>query len=281
MRKIKYLSGIIFCLLGVAILTSCNVNNNETLQIIDMGPGDISLASTLEDLVTTTTHIMRVEVLDSHVIREENPIPMPREARIESFIARHVDDQEMLDRIDYIFPLREDGWTPMILPRVMTIYRVQVLEIFRELEVFHDTQVEVGEIIEVLRPGGLYGNEYWDFEGATLDMGAGYVLFLNRHWEYSYRFYVDAILGVYYVPDEIIEDNDLVKYDDITLELESAGWSTNFDVTIEDLIELSEEDESLEVEDDGEPEDVGDVYGDGIDDEENDAKIEKIEDSDE
>ena len=245
--KLKYFFIVLLCLCIVSVLSACGRGNYE-LEIItiDMGPGDTPPVRDFEHLLTSATHVMRVEVLDSHVEREEDPGFMPRDQRVERFIAIWGDDEHTQRIIEEGSPPDIDDWLYRPEFRIITIYRVKVLEIFRELSVFHDSQIEVGEIIEVIRYGGLYGNEYWDFRGATLDIGIEYFLFLDRHWEHTHRFYVGTLFGAHYVPKEIVESGDyLVEYEDVTLKIESAGWRLSFDFTIEDLIELAEENDLL------------------------------------
>ena len=245
--KFKFLSIILVCLSTLLILSACDYAESEReITVIDMGPGDIAWPQTFESLVNRRTHIMRVEVLDSRVEREEDPGFMPREQIVERQIALRGDNERTHRMIEENFPPDMDDWTYRPEFRIITIYRVKVLEIFRELSVFHENQVEIGEIIEVVRYGGLYGNEYWDFRGATLDIGTEYILLLNRHWRYSHTFDLGPFFSAHYVPEEIVESGDyLVEYEDTTLEIESAGWNFPFDFTIGDLIELAEENDLL------------------------------------
>ena len=245
--KFKFLSIILVCLSTLSILSACgSIESEREITVIDMGPGDTLPMRDFEHLINIATHIMRVEVLDSRVEREESPSFMPREQVFERSVAIRGNDPDTINRIIYAMGETPDDQLYQPEFRIITIYRVKVLEIFRELSVFHDNQVEVGEIIEVVRYGGLYGNEYWDFRGATLDIGIEYFLFLDRHWEHSHTFYLDALFGVHYVPKEIVESGDyLVEYEDVTLEIESAGWRLSFDFTIEDLIELAEKNDLL------------------------------------
>jgi len=132
---------------------------------------------------------------------------------------------------------------------VMTIYQVEVLEVFRELAVFHDTQIAVGDIIEVARFGGAYGGYYYFVDGGfELQYGAEYVLFLERHWELPNFFYtLSNLQGAYRVPNVIASDEDLVEYGNISLGLETAADEDfGLTLTIEDLIDIAEENGLLE-----------------------------------
>ena len=269
MRKWKYLSVVMFCVIVLIILTACNgeVNNDDIntddIQIIHMGAGDIALASNFDQLVDRYTHIMRVDVLDSHVewIEDSGTLIMPRPAWIERMIALEW-PQEF---IDYWIALGDemDEVYPPWGPAVITIYRAQVLEIFREIDVFYDEQPQVGDIIEIVRFGGLYGHEYWMYGGAELDIGLEYVLFLDRCWQYSHRFHANTIEGAFHVPEVRSEGVDLVEYSDASLELESAGWELRFEVTVQDFIDLVNEDNDDQGEDDDNDGDQGGNGGNG------------------
>ena len=285
MKRIIKVCSLILCLFGVMTLTACNngntevnIDNLERVEMSGSGGGDIWRVPEASILADLSSHVFRGEVLSSRV--EQFTMYQPREARVEWLEARGR-PEESIHIARYYEVIRDPATF------VMTIYQVEVSEVFRELDVFHDTQIAVGDIIEVARFGGAYGGHYYFVDGGfELEYGAEYVLFLERHWELPNFFYtLSNLQGAHHVPNVIASDEDLVEYGNISLELEAAADEDfGLILTVEDLIDIAEENGLLEHEDkldDDEPEEEG-VYGDGIDDEEeNDAEIEEIEDSDE
>ena len=271
MRKLKYLSIVVVGIMSMIILTACggetntiDNGNDDEIEIIRMNVGDISLAANFDQLVSRSTHIMRVDVLDARVERVENPVNKPRSAWIERAIAL----EWRQDIIDDWMAMGETDSNPPHPPIVRTIYKVQVLEIFRELVLFHEGQPAVGDIIEVVRYGGLYDQQFWLFGGAELAVDSEYILFLDRCWQYAHRFNARPIQGVYWVPETLAVGQDLVEYDDIMLEIESAGWANDFEVTVEDFIDLANRRTSGNDDDQGTD---GNNYDDqGIDGDDND-----------
>jgi len=75
-----------------------------------------------------------------------------------------------------------------------------------------------------------------------LEIDTQYILFLFNVWEsYNARsVLVGHKQGAYYVPSTIINEEYLVEYDNVTLELESVCEDDPIILTIEDLIEIAE-----------------------------------------
>ena len=263
---------ILMLILSIGTIVIACENTNEAAILNGETMGDIAPIRNIDTLSLLSTHVIRGEVLG--VRSEQVEVYQPREARVELL--------EAMERPDFI--IEGARYYEVILDPIMlsaTIYQIEILEVFRALDVFHDQQVEVGDIIEVAVG---YGR-------LDLEEGFEYVLFLERHWEWENFFYIISnVQGAYHVPEEISEDEYLVESDDVTLELASAGEESDFGfdielvLTIEDLIEIAEENGLLERDGDDEPEeseeapDEEGVYGDGIDDEENET--EEIENSD-
>jgi len=248
MKKMKLCTVIGMILLLSVLTTACGSSNEELTDdittIVEVSY-DIRLMEDLDDLTSRSDDIIRGEVLDSRVRRLNWTMPI-EEVELSMLESGFFDShEEVLERIALM------DFEPIY--RVGTTYRIRVLEVFQG-------DHEVGDIIEVGRPGGRYGDEYWRVSHVRkLDVGTEYVIFLSRTWEGVPNRFACFFDGVYYVPESIeISNEDILEYSDLNYELEVVSEGGRIPLNIEDLIDIAEENGLLEREDE-----VDDVYGGG------------------
>ena len=249
MKKAKLISILTILLLGLVNLSACNgfgaepmVDNDENQTIFNEDNNeiansireieifkDIIPANDTEELADIATDVIRGKVLDERV--EWRSTVIPREIVEEELAEEGLTEEEIASYLSGI------DFEPHLY--LMTIYRIRVLEVFQG-------DHAVGDTIEVMQHGGIYENERWFISGAIeLEVGIDFVLFLYNTWKYSTgnpSVLVSPVQGAYYVSN----NEDLMKHEDIGLELESAGEADHITVTIEDLIEIAEENGLLE-----------------------------------
>ena len=192
---------------------------------------DYFILGDVEEMADLATDIISGKVIDRRV--EWVNLNPPRE-NVEEYMLNQGMSQEEID-----FELYGIGFEPDF--ELMTVYRIQVLEVFQG-------NLVAGEIIEVMRRGGEYENQYWFVADATeLVVDTELVLFLfSRRLTNNPFVLVSHIQGVYYVPSSLGEYEYLMEYDNIELELEKASELDPVTVTIEDLINIAEENGLLE-----------------------------------
>lgn len=176
----------------------------------------------VETLTEWSDHLVRLYVLNSRV--EYLNIVPNREEMKESLI-----NQGRYDEIDYILSL--SSFDPVY--EVVTIYDVEIIEVFHG-------NLEAGMSVEILRPGGIYNQEYWFIaHQVTLEVGEELVAFL---WENpgDFPFALAALFqGVYRINRALVgEYESLLELDDLTFELENLGAIDNLVLTVEDLNDI-------------------------------------------
>ena len=251
MRKIKKLGILTLCCLGLFTLVACNrqvadnenvLPSNETSHLVEVGNQDLQEveihldhrlwgADELDAFVDWSTDVIRGVVLDERVDRV-NVYPT-QEAVREFLISQGLDE----DAIEY--RLAMSSFEPHY--EVSTIYLIEVLEVFQG-------DIEVGDVIEVIRSGGEYNGEFWFIrEQITLEPGREFVFFLIENFDGFPYALAAHNQGVYRVPIEIIAENeDLIDSDHLDLELDNVGVADPIVITIEDLIEIAEENDLLD-----------------------------------
>jgi len=179
------------------------------------------------------TDIISGKVLDKRF--EWVNVRTPRELVVEDMLNQGM-SQEEIDYELYGFSFEPDY-------ELMTIYRIQVLEVFQGI-------LNVEEIIEVARQGGEYGNHYWfRADAIELVVDTEFVLFLFSWRLTNHPFVlVSHIQGAYYIPSSVEEYEYLVEYENLELELENASELDPVVLTIGDLVEITEEDRLLRYE---------------------------------
>ena len=249
MRKIKKLSTFTLCCLGLIILVACNETDdngqvgglsfNEVGHVVEVENQDFQEMEIfidhphfeLDELSYWSTDVIRGVVLDERV-EIRNSTPSKEETR-ERLINEGLTEEE----IEYELSL--SSFKPQY--NVGTTYRIEVLEVFQG-------NLSVGEIIEVRRPGGLYHGEYWFIrDQVTVSPGDEFIMFLWENFGDRPYAFISAFQGVYHVPASVIAaDEDLLDSDNIELELENVGVLDDIVVTIEDLIQIAEENDLLD-----------------------------------
>jgi len=223
-------------LLAIAIfLSACSSNELETVTTIREEieiHADFFTIADVDEMADIATNIVRGEILDKRV--EWVNLVVPREL-VEADMLEQGMTQEEIDFELYGFDFEED-------PHLMTIYQIQVLEAFQGDHV-------IGEIIEIMRQGGVYEDEYWFVADAIeLTIGDEYVLFLyTSGLTDSPYVLVSHVQGVYSVPSEIEIEESLVELEDLEMEIEldNASELDPIMITIEDLIEIAEDNDLL------------------------------------
>lgn len=216
-------------LTGILVLSACSNNGNgvgsteaqiEEMEILV----DSVVLENVEELTEMATHIIRGEVLDQRV--EWVDPSVPREVIVELLIDQGMTQEE----IDFELY----GVNFEIEPRLMTIYRIQILEIFQGNH-------QIGDVIEVSQLGGEYENEQWFIADAIeLSIGDEFILFLYSHEDIGFPYVlINHNQGAYYVPNGIELEESLMEIDDREVELENASETDPIMLTIEDLIEIA------------------------------------------
>ena len=234
----KHMFTITVSFFGIILLTACTVEGvgsagdqyeiDSTEVVIEKIEihGDYFILEDVKEMADLATDIIRGQVLDKRV--EWLNMRPSREAVEERMLNQGMNQEE----ID--FELYGIDFEPDF--ELMTIYRVQVLEVFQG-------ETTLGEVIEVMRRGGEYGGQYWFMADAVeLIVDTELVLFLFTHGLTGNPFVlVSHVQGVYYVPSQLGEYEYLVEYDNLELELEKASELDPIILTIEDLIYIAEE----------------------------------------
>jgi len=187
---------------------------------------DVLVLESVEELADEATHIVRGAVLEQRT--EWLNFVFPREV-----LEQELKDQGLTAE-EIAYELR--GMVFEMEPELITISRVRVLEVFQG-------DHNVGDIIEIMQSGGEYGNERWVVEDALeIEVGVELVLFLFS-WEFAGFPYslISHMQGAYHVPEEIEVEGVLVDIGDWEIELEGLSEFDPITLTIEDLIEISEE----------------------------------------
>ena len=193
--------------------------------------GDFFILEDVEEMADLATDIISGKVLDSRV--EKVNLQPTRDIVVEDMLNQGMSQEE----VD--FELYGIGFEPDY--EIMTVYRVQVLEVFQG-------SLTIGEIVEVMRIGGEYGNQYWFVADAIeLEVDTELVLFLfSRRLTGNPFVLVSHIQGVYYIPSGVEEYEYLIEYENLELELDNASELDPVILTIGDLLEIAEEDGLLE-----------------------------------
>jgi len=196
--------------------------------------GDFFILEDVAEMADLATDIISGKVLDRRV--EWINLRWPRELVVEDMLNHGMSQEE----IDY--ELYGVGFEPVY--DLMTIYRIQVLEVFQGI-------LSVGEIVEVMRRGGEYENQYWFMADAIeLIVDTELILFLfSRRLTGNPFVLVSHIQGVYYIPSSLEEYEYLVEYENLELELENASELDPVVLTIGDLVEIADEDRLLRYDD--------------------------------
>ena len=239
MRKNKLIQIIGFALIAV-ILFGCSdngisFNDREMVEIsFDEPP-----VENVEELMEIATHVFRGEVLDRRVEWRDHTIT--REHWVQRYLSEgRTEDEidELLYGIDWDEIAQED-------PELVTIYRIYLIEVFQGHQI-------AGDIIEVSRLGGEVDEAYWDVEDEIeLEVGSELILFLTcRAWTGWGQFtFSHTYQAVYYVPNSI-DDVEItaLKDDELDVDLESVNdyWHNDLVITLEDLIEIAEENDLLD-----------------------------------
>ena len=219
----------IITLISLVIATALSACSE--IEKIEMLPGDFFVLEDVEEMADLATDIINGKVLDRRV--EWVNLRESRENVEEHMLSQGMSQEE----ID--FELYGIDFEPDF--ELMTIYRIEVLEVFQG-------NLSAGEITEVMRRGGEYKAQYWFVANAIeLTVNAEMVLFLFTHGLSDGPFVlVSHIQGAYYTPDSIGEYEYLVEYDNLELELDKPSELDPVTVTIEDLINIAEENGLLE-----------------------------------
>ena len=192
---------------------------------------DIYIFEDIEDMRDMATHIIRGEVLDHRF--EWINTNLSQEALEQILIEYDYTDAEIEEYIEW------SDFEPIM--ELMTIYRVRILEVFQG---DHDTE----SVIEVAVVGGEYENQLWILDEAVeLEIGGELILFLAA-WETEELYSpLSHIQSIYYIPNEI-KDEYITEIEDeyFELELENINEIDPIAITIEDLIEIAEENDLLD-----------------------------------
>ena len=241
-------------LIGIITLAACSNDEPESTEsqsqemdvvdaqsVVQISP-TYFLLEDITEMAYLATHVTRGEILD--VRTEWVDTSIPREVIVQDML----DEGMTQDEIDYElygFDFESDF-------QLMTIYLIQVIETFQGDHIG-------GDIIEVMSLGGEYGDEIWYVENTIeLMIGAEYILFLYTSGLVDQPYVlVSHVQGAYYVPDEVmLEDTDILDADtddnglDLELELAGASEQDPVTLTIEDLIEIADDNNLIETADD-------------------------------
>ena len=236
------------------ILVACTSTNNTILESNDTPPAvpyfdesfftvymeqtsishDYFIFSDVEELVDSATDIFRGEVLS--VRTEYRNVALPLEAILDSI------EEELTDEVLMMwFPNYFGGGIEMIViePQyeVVTIHSVAVLEVFQG-------DYQPGDVVDVMQAGGTYGNMVvQNFDFVTLDISADLVFFVrSRSYIGRPAVLLNPYQSVYHMPIQIENVLEATAYE-LEIDLESAfdhNSISNFDITIEDLIDIYE-----------------------------------------
>ena len=193
---------------------------------------DTFILEDLEEMADGATHIIRGEVLDQRV--EWLNLTIPREVTEQQLAEEGLTEDEIAAELEGVIFERE--------PEIVTLSRIRVLEIFQGNHY-------VDDVIEIMQLGGEYGNERWIVDGEVeLEVNSELVLFLVS-WDMAGLPYslLSHVQGVYYIPSEL-EDEYLIEAEDehLSIELEGINEIDPVTITIEDLIEIAEENDLLD-----------------------------------
>lgn len=197
---------------------------------------DVVIYEEVEEITDMATHIIRGEILDQRT--EWLDLNLSREETEQHLAELGLNEEEIEAEI---YSVRPDGTTDELEPELVTISRVRVLEVFQG-------DHNIGDVIEIMQTGGEYGYERWTVEDAVkMETGSELVLFLVS-WELAGLPYslISHMQGVYYVPDEVGDEENLVELDDVETELEAVSETDPVTITIEDLIEIAVDNELLD-----------------------------------
>jgi len=237
---------IVMLLIFVVILSACSTNQSNLAYHNDDNSicngiqetfisFDVVIYEDIEEMTDMATHIIRGEVLDQRT--EWLDLNLSREEREQYLAELGLDDEEMEAKI---YDVRSDGTADELELELVTISRVRVLEVFQG-------DHNIGDVIEIMQIGGEYGYDRWTVEGAVeMETESELVLFLVS-WEFAELPYalISHMQGVYYVPDELGDEESLAELDEREIELESVSASDPVTITIEDLIEIAEDNDLL------------------------------------
>ena len=236
MRKNVLIKGAIFTLMVITLLACSDDELDAHHREIVSISGDSVPIESVEELMYFTHYVIRGEVLDSRVEWRDHTVT--REHWEQFYLSEGLTDEEIEARLYGI------DWDIESEPDLVTIYRIYVLEVFQ------GTTRTAGDIIEVSRLGGENDEAHWEVEhGTELPLGSELILFLwDRSWSGWGEFSLaDTYQAAYYVPSSI-EDVEITALDDedLEIELESVNdWGYNF-ITLEDLVEIAEENDLLD-----------------------------------
>jgi len=192
---------------------------------------DVHIRESTEELLDLATHLIRGRVLDQRSVWY-NPTLTP-EATTQLLSELGLTEDEIKTELENLTFEQED--------ELITISRIEVLEVFQG-------DHQVGDIIEVMQGGGEYGNERWIVEDRLdMELGSELILFLVS-WEFAGFPYslTSHIQGAYLVPPAIEHEEYLVEIENLDIELNPLSDADPITITIEDLIEIAEENDLLD-----------------------------------
>ena len=238
MKKSLLITMLAAMLTAVMILAACSDDEqgvayeevNETLVSFE-----VIIYESVEELAEVSTHIIRGEVIDKRT--ELQNTLMPREIAERELAEEGLSPEEIEAELEFFTFERE--------PEIVTFYTIRVLEVFQE-------KYELDEIIEVSTLGGQHENDRVIVDGAgEMEVGSEFILFLYSYSDYGVAELPDYVLvshlqGLYYVPREVEGEESIVDFDGQEIKLESTARDEFFTITIDDLIEIAEENDLLE-----------------------------------
>ncbi|MCL2865537.1 MAG: hypothetical protein FWE25_08370 [Lachnospiraceae bacterium] len=239
MKKAKKIGMLMIFVLVVIILSACNNSEDVSASSENDGNGEMEkmeihidyfMWNNVERMAELATDIIRGEVLDQRV--EWKNLIVPREAVVADMLGQGM-TQEEIDFEIYGF-----DFEPYY--NLMTVYTIYVLEVFQGNHV-------AGDVIEMMRRGGEYGNEYW-FVSDAIELSAGieFVLFLYTTGLTDNPYILlSHVQGAYSLAVGIGEDKKLTDLDYWDMELKKTSDLDPIMISVKDLVEIAEENELL------------------------------------
>jgi len=205
--KRKFLTLVV---IGLSLfIVACNAmettENNVAEDLLNVAQVsfDFPHYNSIEHLSSFSTEVVRVAVLDERVEWLNTWIPPQNE-------------------------LEDAGGEPSDLYFIYTIYRVEILEVFKG-------DVEVGDMIEVKQIGGqMDDTKFINMDEVPLVIGSDLILFLHSFDDFPASL-MNATQSAYYFPN--------ARGRLLNAELESVHPENNLTLTLEALIQIAEEDE--------------------------------------